>query len=132
MSEVGFELELDEPEAPVATSEEVSEESGNEEEKPVARKASKDPLPDGFVTPTGLTHLANDDEVVNQNILKPLTPQQMYGFVKAGKDFPSDVHSDGRVIVPQEAGLAWVRERTQMQAEKRAAKAAEAKTTEEG
>lgn len=50
--------------------------------------SKKDPLPAGWSTPTGLSKLVE------------LKPQQCYGYVKNGKEFPSAIHTDGRTIVP--------------------------------
>lgn len=110
------EVELpDEPE--VAEAPEVAAEGA---EAP-AKQSKKQPLPEGFVTPTALSH------ILSERYGEPVAPQRVYGYVKNGKDFPSQQAPDGRVMVPEAEAVAWVdasRERAKERAAKREAKAA--------
>jgi hypothetical protein len=71
------------------------------EQKPAGAKRSKDPLPEGWVTPTQLVKILRDERIVN------LRPQAAFGLVKNGKNFPFVNHSDGRYIVPLEDGKPY-------------------------
>lgn len=78
----------------------------------------KDPLPDGWVTPTALAKLFTPE----------LRPQVVYGYQKNGKDFPFKHHTDGRVIVPVDDAKKWIEDRLAKSAERKAAKAAKEAT----
>lgn len=101
-------------------------------------KQTKDTLPDGWTTPTGLVNLLRERRIVD------LKPQAMYGWVKNGKGFPWKFHTDGRYIVPIEdeaaaghtfntgekaftqsepkGGLTWVREQLEKRKEREQAR----------
>jgi hypothetical protein len=130
------EIVVEDVEVPEATAADTTE--AGETAKADKPASKKDPLPDGWLTPTGLSHIVE------------LKPQMVYGYVKNGKDFPSKLHTDGRVIVPVPAegaegygedatdARAWIlnrRAKTEAnkaaKAEKDAAAAAQAEATPE-
>lgn len=74
----------------------------NAPEKPKGQGRSKDPLPEGWVTPTTLVKVLVDKRIVN------IRPQAAFGLVKNGKEFPYVNHSDGRYIVPLEDGMNYI------------------------
>jgi hypothetical protein len=114
-----FELE-DEPAA--------AEES---ETAPAKQTRKKDELPEGWETPTAFAHRLTE-ELDGYSKENPFKPQQVYGYCKNGKDFPTKIHTDGRYLVEIEPGLEWVKERAAKRAERAAAKAAaEAAATED-
>ncbi len=108
MSDIELDLDTD--------SDEETVEKANDQNQP---KSKKDPLPDGYMTPT---QLANELE---------MRPQQVYGYIKNGKEFPFENHTDGRFIVPVGSGdvetdaRAWILDRREKTAARKAAKAAE-------
>lgn len=61
----------------------------------------KDPLPKGWLTPTGLAKVLSEREGTE------IRPQRIYGYVKSGKEFPHKAHTDGRVIVDEKLAIAW-------------------------
>jgi hypothetical protein len=103
-------------------------------------KVSKDALPEGWTTPTGLVNLLRERRIVD------LRPQAMYGWVKNGKAFPWVQHTDGRYIVPIEddaaagiqfgpedkrftseiGGVTWVRNQLEKRVQRDQAREAEA------
>lgn len=119
------ENEMSDMEIEVEADVEVEAEEAEETEATPKVKKKHD-LPDGWVTPTGLTH------VLKERGIAELAPQQMYGYVKSGKDFPFDNHTDGRFIVPIEAGVEWVVARLAAAAERKAAREAKAAAKAEG
>ncbi len=98
----------------------------------VAEKPKKPPLTQGYCTPTALTNRLNkrfgDPESGEYNTeWKELKPQQMYGWVKNGKDFPVGEEgkhtADGRYQVPIEEAEVWVLAQLEKQVTRKAAKA---------
>jgi hypothetical protein len=93
-----------------------------------AKKSKKHPLPEGYVTPSGLANLLRDRNIAD------LKPQQIYGYVYHGKEFPSKNHTDGRYMVPVEDGtdefevgaVTWIQNQLAKKAERDAKKAAKA------
>jgi hypothetical protein len=78
------------------------------------------PIPQGWATPTELTHILRVRKIVYG-----MAPQQIYtGFIrKPGSGFPYKKHIDGRTIVPIEDSIRWIVQWLQEKAEKEAAKA---------
>jgi hypothetical protein len=80
-------------------------EAAEGEEKKATKK--KDPEPEGWSTPAKMVKVLRERGIVDDSF----TPQQMFGFVKNGKDFPKNedgspyLHTDGRYIVPIEDTL---------------------------
>lgn len=129
--EVEFEGDYDEEEIPDSGEGETGEGEA-EEAKQEAKK--KDPLPEGWTTPAQMIHVLKERGICD------IKPQQMFGFVKNGKDFPKNedgshyFHTDGRYIVPVEETADWVIQHLQKREEraaKRAQKEAEESKTEE-
>ena len=116
----GFTLE-DEPAGATSAPAEGEAAKANDQNTTASKK---DPLPDGWETPTAFAHRLTDvlDGYSKEN---PFKPQMVYGYVKNGKDFPQKNHTDGRFIVNIEDALAWVQVRVEKRKE-REAKAAEA------
>ena len=75
----------------------------------------KDPLPKGWLTPTGLAKVLSKLEGVE------IRPQRIYGYVKSGKEFPHKKHTDGRVIVDEAKAIAWFKDLKGRKADKEAA-----------
>lgn len=92
-------------------------------EVPAKATRKKDELPEGWETPTAFAHRLTE-ELEGYSKENPFKPQQVYGYVKNGKDFPQKLHTDGRFIVEIEPALAWVAERQVKRQERLAAKAA--------
>lgn len=126
------EVEADEAEEPEAEQAEASDEKAD---KP---KRKKHDLPEGWETPARMIHVLKERDICD------ITPQQMFGFVKNGKDFPKNedgspfLHTDGRYIVPIERTCEWVvghlqkrEERAAKRAQKEASDKAESENTEE-
>jgi hypothetical protein len=93
-----------------------------------AAKKSKDPVPEGFITPVEFAkqlgkRLGGDETTVR--------PQIIYGYIRNAKDFPFKQNTDGRFIVDLEAGNKWIDAKNARKAEKEAKKAAEAKAAAE-
>jgi hypothetical protein len=84
--------------------------------------SKKDPLPEGWETPTAFAHRLTD-QLEGYSKENPFKPQMVYGYVKNGKDFPQKNHTDGRFIVEIEPALAWIQVRVEKRAEREAAKA---------
>ena len=63
--------------------------------------SKKDPLPEGWLTPSGFAKVLSKKEKMD------IRPQRIYGYVKNGKDFPSKKHTDGRVILDSSAAISW-------------------------
>jgi hypothetical protein len=86
----------------------------------------KHDLPEGFVTPVGLTNHIN----ASTEPAGDLKPQVMYGYLKNNKEMGALVqkHTDGRNILNLEEGLRVYEGIQAKSAERRAAK--EAKATE--
>jgi cell division septation protein DedD len=90
---------------------------------PAASK--KDPVPDGFMTPTALANELG------------LRPQIVYGYIRNGKNFPQKQHTDGRFIVPVGSGneaddaRAWIKNRREATAKRKAEAAAKEKAAQE-
>jgi hypothetical protein len=122
MSDVDLDI-TEEPEAAAAETEATKANDQN------TKKSNKDPLPDGWETPTAFAHRLTDELDEYNKESNPFRPQQVYGYVKNGKEFPSKNHTDGRVIVEIEPALAWVAERVEKRKERAAKKAAEAEGT---
>lgn len=80
---------------------EVEVEAESAEAKPAPKK--KHELPEGWATPSGLVHILKE-----RNIVEDIKPQQIYGYVYHGKDFPSKQHTDGRFIVPIDDACEWL------------------------
>jgi hypothetical protein len=120
-TEEATDVDLDIPEPEAAAEPTATEGETKAEEK---AKSTKHDLPENWLTPTGLSKIVE------------LKPQQVYGYVKNGKDFPSKIHTDGRTIVPVPAesaegygvpetdARAWILSRRTKTAEQKAAKAA--------
>lgn len=74
----------------------------------------KEPLPSGWLTPTGLAKVLSEKEGVE------IRPQRIYGYVKSGKNFPHKLHTDGRVIVDEKLALTWFKDLKGRKADKEA------------
>lgn len=129
--EVDFEAEEDYDEEEVPGGEGTAEAEGDSEEKPKASK--KHPVPEGWETPARMPHILKERDVCD------ISPQQMFGFVKNGKEFPKNedgspfLHTDGRYIVPIERTVDWViahLQKREERAAKRAQKEAEKANTD--
>lgn len=83
----------------------------------------KDPLPGGWLTPTGLSKVLSEREGIE------IRPQRIYGYVKSGKNFPHKSHTDGRVIVEEKKALAWYDELKNRKADKEASSVKPIKVT---
>jgi hypothetical protein len=88
----------------------VAPAAGGEASAPAAQatKSKKDPLPEGWVTPT---MLANE---------LGIRPQIVYGYVRNGSGFPSKNHTDSRFIVHRAQALQWLQEKDKRKAERAA------------
>jgi hypothetical protein len=106
---------------------------------PAETKNKKQPLPEGFVTPTELSHIlterwhgqttkleASGEEVPLLPANETVRPQIIYGYVKNGSGFPSSQAPDGRVMVNKDEAVAWCDERQVKKLNRNAKKAAEA------
>jgi hypothetical protein len=122
MSDVDVEFETEEPTAEAETAAEGTEKANDQN----AKQSNKHPLPEGWETPTAFAHRLSDTLEGHSRESNPFRPQMVYGYVKNGKEFPSKLHTDGRVIVNIEEALAWVKVRVDKRAEREAAKAAAA------
>jgi hypothetical protein len=120
----GFTLE-DEPSADEAPAE--APEKANDQN---AAASKKDPLPEGWETPTAFAHRLSDVLEGYDKTTNPFKPQMVYGYVKNGKDFPQKNHTDGRFIVEIEPALAWIQVRVEKRKEREAAKVAAAAAAE--
>src|SRR5215207_8021068 len=88
---------------------------GGEESK---AKQKRDPLPEGYVTPVGLTNALNERAGVKSGEQGAIRPQMIYGYKKNNNaNFREAVglvtHSDGREILVLAQGLAWWDEKEQ-------------------
>lgn len=121
----------------IPVDDDTEEETDTEAEE---AKSKKKPLPDGCVTPTGLTNHLNE-KYGSQEGWQELKPQQMYGWHKNGKGFPrwtdeeGEEHgtnpADGRYIVPLDEGETWVLNQIAAAKERKAKRAAKAKAEAE-
>src|SRR5688500_14017078 len=93
---------------------EASEEKPKKEKK--VKEKSKGDLPEGYVTPIGLTNAINEQGLAfdKTGAVKQLKPQEMYSYIKnAPKDRPSpfteveDSLGKTRNAATLEAGLQW-------------------------
>lgn len=69
--------------------------------KPAKAASKKDPLPDGWLTPSGFA------KQLSESTGTDVRPQRIYGYVKSGKDFPFKNHTDGRVILDVAKAIKW-------------------------
>jgi hypothetical protein len=95
-------------------------------------KATKAPLPEGFITPV------NFAKALGAKLGKEIRPQIIYGYIKnngpeSKNPFPFEKNSDGAFIVNEQAAYAWYdalqerkANREQKKAADEAAKAAKA------
>lgn len=81
--------------------------------------ADRVPIPAGWCTPTELTHILRQRDIVSS-----LQAQHIYNWIKKpGGDFPYKIHEDGRKIVPIDDSVAWYVRYLQEKAEKESLKA---------
>lgn len=126
MSDIDVDVDMpdeDELEAEVEVGE--SEEATKATAAADAAKRQKDDLPEGVVTPTGLTNFLNKKHEGEPDWVT-LKPQQMYGWFKTGKDFPGSFHTDGRYICVRDEGEAWCEAQIEKAKERKATKAQKA------
>lgn len=86
-----------------------------EQEDGTKKKRVKHPVPDGYYTPTELQqHLAfygvgpvSGIEASEEDKVHVGTAT-VYSWTRSKEDFPSEIHTDHRTIIPRDEGLAWV------------------------
>jgi hypothetical protein len=106
---------------------ETTDEAATAEGEETKSKSKKTPLPDGYQTPVGFTHVLKEQRGVD------VRPQVIYGYVrnnKAFQEFSGTNEGDGRVILNVERALAWWDEKEAKKAEREQKKAAEAAAEE--
>jgi hypothetical protein len=87
----------------------------------VGDTANRVPIPQGYATPTELTHILRTRKIVD------IKAQYIYGYISTpGNDFPWQFHEDGRKIVPVDDAIKWIVGYLQAKAEKESRKAMQA------
>jgi hypothetical protein len=105
-------------------------EGGESAEKPKKAKRDLHDLPEGYVTAVGFANLLKKS-VDEGGRGTEVRPQMIYSYDKNIKTFPSEKHTDGRVIVPIDAGLTWWDEKEGRKATRAAAKSEPAEAAAE-
>jgi hypothetical protein len=100
-----------------------TDETPTEAAPAAAPKKTKDPVPEGFITPVEFAkqlgkRLGGDETTVR--------PQIIYGYIRNAKDFPFKNNTDGRFIVDLAKGNEWVDAKNKRKSDREAKKAADA------